>query len=226
MPPSALRVHLALITVSLLFGGSYVFSRRILAHVPPSAWVLFRIGTAMLLIVPLALWLRARTPLPAKRTLGLLALASLFGVVLNQILFVEGLARTTPEHSAIVNALIPTWTLLVAVLAGQERLSRLRVLAIGSSLCGVGWLGVDQLLANAGAAREATLLGDALTIGNGIAFALHLVLLRRLGRSVDPWLSTAILFVLGTPMRGACRRCRPSTSRPCCSRRRCGSRCT
>lgn len=195
-----LRVHAALIAVSVLFGGSYVFSRRILAEVPPSTWVLLRVATAMLLIVPLARWLRPAGPWPGTRALAWLTLASLLGVAANQVLFVEGLARTTPEHSAIVNALIPTWTLLFAVLSRQERLTRLRVLAIASSLLGVGWLGVDQLLAKGDADGDATLLGDLLTIGNGMAFALHLVVLRRFGRGVDPWSATAVMFVTGTAM--------------------------
>ena len=34
------------------------------------------------------------------------ALYALFGIVINQVLFAEGLARTTPSHSAIINSLI------------------------------------------------------------------------------------------------------------------------
>jgi len=206
LPVSPLRVHLALITVSVLFGVNYVFTKRILAHVPPQAWVVFRIAAATLVMVPLALALRPRRPWPrGKVWLGLL-LASFFGVVLNQILFTEGMARTTPEHSAVVNACIPTWTLLVAVCAGQERLGKLRVLAIGCALGGVLYLlGIDQMLAGEGApvfASGASVLGDLLTMGNGIAFAVHLVMMRRLGREVDPWLATAVMFVAATAMIG------------------------
>ena len=34
---------------------------------------------------------------------------------LNQVLFIEGLARTTPTHSSLINATIPVNTLLLAV---------------------------------------------------------------------------------------------------------------
>jgi drug/metabolite transporter (DMT)-like permease len=202
LPPSALRVHAALITVSLLFGGSYVFTKRVLETVPPTAWVLFRIAAATALMLPLAALLARQRHFPPRKTLTTLLLAALLGVAANQVLFVEGMARTTPEHSALVNALIPTWTLLAAVIAGQERLTGLRVLSIAVSLCGVLYLGLDRLLA-AGhdAATTTTMLwGDLLTMGNGIAFAVHLVLMKRLGREVDPWLATAFLFVTGTVM--------------------------
>ena len=207
-PPSPLRVHLALITVSLLFGANYVFTKWIVGPVPAGAWVLFRIAAATAVMVPLALALRARpTVWPRGRTWTGLAVAAFFGVALNQVLFTEGIARTTPEHSAVVNACIPTWTLLVAVAAGQERQSGARVLAIAIALAGVGCLlGADRLLLGGAAvaphatSSSASVLGDLLTMANGIAFAIHLVLMRRIGRDVDPWLATAALFVFGTPM--------------------------
>lgn len=206
--PSALRVHTALLTVSLLFGGNYVFTKRILpplGPLPPAAWVLFRIAAATAVIVPLALWLRRRGNRPDRRTMLGLLLAAFLGVGANQVLFTEGMARTTPEHSAIVNALIPTWTLLAAVVAGQERLGLRRVLAILVSLAGVSWLlGIDRVLAGIGQGDDgSSLLGDLLTMGNGLAFAVHLVLMRRLGRELDPWFATAFLFASGTLMIGA-----------------------
>ena len=207
--PSALRVHAALITVSLLFGGSYVFTKRILlplGPLSPTAWVLFRIVAATVVLVPLALWLGRRRELPGARLCGWLAIAALLGVAANQVLFAEGMARTTPEHSAIVNALIPTWTLLTAVLAGQERLSLRRVGAIVVSLGGVLYLlGIDRMLAGGGNSGDtgASLLGDLLTMGNGMAFAVHLVMMRKLGKQLDPWVATAILFVAGMLMIGA-----------------------
>ncbi|MCC7399228.1 MAG: DMT family transporter [Planctomycetes bacterium] len=210
MSPSPLRVHGALITVSVLFGANYVFTKHILdGGVPAGSWVLFRMLAATTVLVPLALLLRRRSagwPRPAA-WLGLVV-AALFGIVLNQILFTAGLAHTTPEHSAVINAGIPTWTLLVAVLAGQERLGWRRVLAIVLALGGVCWLlGVDRLLAGDGpssadAARGDTVYGDLLTVANSIVFAVHLVLLRRLGRGIDPWLSTAVMFASGALMIG------------------------
>lgn len=205
MPVSALRVHLALITVSLVFGGNYVFTKRILATVPPTAWVLFRIVAATAIVVPIALALRRREAWPRRGLWFGLLVASFFGVGLNQVLFTEGMARTTPEHSAVVNACIPTWTLLVAVITRQERLGLWRVAAIGVALLGVFWLlGVDRMLfgGEATGERGSSLLGDLLTMANGIAFAIHLVLMRRIGRETDPWTATAAMFAFGVLMIG------------------------
>ena len=200
--PSTLRVHLALITVSVLFGAHFVFTKQILAAVPATSWVFFRIGAAMVLIVPLAMWLRRQRGMPGLRTWIALAIASFFGVVLNQVLFTEGMALTTPEHSAVINSCIPTWTLIVATIVGQERLRRRKVLAIISALCGVLYLlGLDRILTGeVKGFHSDTLVGDLLSAGNGLAFAIHLVMMRKIGRNLDPWTTTAILFVQGTLM--------------------------
>jgi drug/metabolite transporter (DMT)-like permease len=179
-----------------------VFTKRVLDAVPVDSWVLFRIAAATALLVPLALWRRPPGPLPGARTLLLLLVASFLGVGLNQVLFSEGLVRTTPEHSAVVTAAIPTWTLLVAVAIGQERLRARQVLAVLSALLGVLYLlGVDRmLLGGEGGFGGETLVGDLLTAANGFAFAAHLVLMRRIGRDLDPWTTVAILFAQGLLM--------------------------
>jgi drug/metabolite transporter (DMT)-like permease len=199
-------VHGALLTVSVLFGANYVVTKRLLVGVPAGSWVLFRMLAATAVTIPLVLLLARGRPWPPLRRWPALALAALLGVALNQVLFTEGMARTTPAHSAVVNACIPTWTLLIAVLARQERLCGTRVLAILSALLGVSWLlGADRLLLGDGGAHDggATWLGDLLTMGNGVAFACHLVLLRAIGRDLDPYRTTALLFLFGTPMIAA-----------------------
>ncbi|MCA8950155.1 MAG: DMT family transporter [Planctomycetes bacterium] len=207
MPPSPLRVHLALLAVSILFGGTYVFSKRVLDAVGPAAWAMFRIVAASAVLVPIAIWLKKGRPWPERRLLLLLGIASLFGVVLNQVLFVEGLKRTTPAHSSVVNACIPIWTLLAAVIAGQERLGPRRLGAIALALGGVQYLlGLDRLLLGTtpdAADDGATLLGDLLTMLNGWSFAIHLVFLRRIGRGLDSWLATAVMFLWAVLLIGA-----------------------
>jgi drug/metabolite transporter (DMT)-like permease len=194
-------VHLSLLCVSLLFGANYVFTKEVLAALPASAWVFFRIAAATTLLVPLAL-VRGRG-WPPLRLLAGLVLASFLGVVLNQVLFTEGLALTTSAHSAVINACIPTWTLCLAALFGQERLTAQKVAAVLIALCGVATLlRVDELLGGAQTISGDQVLGDLLTWANGVSFALHLVLMRRIGRGVHPWVSVAVMFSAATAMVG------------------------
>jgi drug/metabolite transporter (DMT)-like permease len=206
LSPSPLVVHLALLTVSLLFGINYVFSKEILdALSGPEwvrSWVWFRVVFATAILVPLSL--RLARSWPRARLLPGLLLASFLGVVLNQVLFTEGLARTSPEHSAVINAGIPTWTMVIATLCGQERLSRRRVAALALALIGVGCLlRVDEIVRSGEGLSAQVLLGDLLTLANGISFALHLVLMRRIGRQFDPWASVAMMFLFATLLMSA-----------------------
>jgi len=192
-------VHTALLLVSLLFGANYVFTKELLEAVPPRAWVFFRIAAATSVFVPLALWLgRGRPPV---RLLGGLLLASLLGVVGNQVLFTEGMHLTTSAHSAVINACIPTWTLCLASLFGQERFTGRKLAAVLIALAGVGTLlHLDALLTGSEGITRDQLIGDLLTWSNGIAFALHLIVMRRIGATLDPWQSTAIMFLMATAM--------------------------
>jgi len=193
-------VHSTLLMVSLLFGAHYVTTKLVIEAVPPKAWVCFRIAAATLILVPLALKF-GRGKGPSLRLTFLLVIASLLGVVLNQVLFTEGLALTTPDHSAVINSCIPTWTLCLAVLFRQEKLTWNKSLAVLTALVGVATLlRADEILASNQPLSQSQLLGDLLTWTNGIAFSLHLIMMRRIGREIDPWYATVVLFVAATAM--------------------------
>lgn len=197
LSPSLVRVHLALLTVSLFFGANFVFTKELLATVPPAAWIAFRVLSASALLLPIAWWL-GRGPVPL-RLWPWLAFASLLGVFGNQVLFTEGLSRTTPSHSVVINACIPTWTLLIAAAFGQERLAARKVAAVALALAGVACLlRVDRMLMDGETLSEQQLLGDALSLCNGLAFAMHLVSMRRIAGQVDSIRATGMLFLFGS----------------------------
>ena len=107
--PSPLRIHSALLLVSLLFGVNFVLVKEVLAAVEPRAWALFRLGSATLVLLPLVFVRRTdgRRRWPPARLYGWLTLAALLGVFLNQSLFTVGMKYTTPDHSAVINTSIP-----------------------------------------------------------------------------------------------------------------------
>ena len=84
-------VVVALVTVQLLFGAHYVVAKIIVSRLDPAAWACLRSASAFVVLAVLALLFRRR--LPDWRGIRWLALCSVFGVILNQALFLEGLAR-------------------------------------------------------------------------------------------------------------------------------------
>jgi drug/metabolite transporter (DMT)-like permease len=185
-------VRIALLTVQLLFGINYLTAKFIVTEISPAAWAALRSGSAFLVLALLALAGRRR--LPPARDLGLLALAGLFGVVLNQGLFLEGLSRTTVGRSALLCAQIPTFALLFSVLSGQERLTPRKGLSFLAGLAGV----LILLEADRFTWDSRWLTGDLLTLANAASYGVFIVIGRRVMARNDPLVATAVVFFFGS----------------------------
>jgi drug/metabolite transporter (DMT)-like permease len=148
---------------------------------------------AALVLVGAALALGRALP-RNPRDLLQLALFAVFGVVVNQVCFVEGLFRTTPTHSAIINTTIPVGTLLFALLLGRESLNGLKAISIFVSLCGV----LLVIRPEGTSFSSATLAGDLLTLTNALSYAFFLVISKRLLSRMDALAATAVLMSFGS----------------------------
>ncbi|MFQ5601285.1 MAG: DMT family transporter, partial [Candidatus Krumholzibacteriia bacterium] len=189
---SKLRVYGALVLVQIFFGVHYFVAKLILELMTPRAWAAVRIlGAATLLMLYNLLFLR-RHP-HGVRDFGRLALYAVFGVVCNQVLFVEGLSRTTPSHSSIINSLIPVITLAFALLLGHERPTPGRWGSIVVAFASV----LVLLRVETFRIEDELIRGDLLTLANASSFSLFLVLSRGFLRRTDPMAATASLLAFG-----------------------------
>jgi drug/metabolite transporter (DMT)-like permease len=187
------RVVAALIAVQVFFGVHYLMAKVLLETIPPMVWAPIRVagGAAILLAAAVVMG----RPFPrSRRDLSTLALFSVFGVVVNQICFVEGLYRTTATHSALINAWIPVGTLLFAVLLGRESMSGRKAASLALAIAGV----LLVIRPDRSSPGEATLTGDLLTLVNGTSYAFFLVISKRILSRTDPLAATALLLLFGT----------------------------
>ena len=97
---------------------------------------------------------------------------SLLGVVLNQSLFLGGLALTSAHIAAILITTIPAFALLAAILMRRERATAMKL--TGIALAAAGALLVVAREGFAGASKS--FIGDLLIIANSLCYALYLVL--------------------------------------------------
>lgn len=186
--PSVIGV---LLLVQVFFGTHYVAGKVLLQWIDPAAWALVRVVAAAVLLQLLVL--RRRADRPDRKEWLQLGSFAVFGVVINQVLFVEGLSRTTPAHSALIMTTIPLLTVLFAVLLGKERLSLPRAGGLVLALAGV-WI---LLRADRFRVEGDLLLGDLLSLGNAASFSLFLVLSREYLVRHDPLVAIARVFTLG-----------------------------
>ncbi len=187
-----LRIRGALVAVQLLFGVHYLASKWIVSEMEPAAWACLRVVLSCAVLVLCALL--GRRKLPSRRDCLYLGFCSLFGVILNQALFLEGIARTTVGHAALINSQIPTFALLAALVMGQERLSRGKALSFLAGIAGVlVLLEVDRLQVTG-----QYLHGDLLNLANALSYGLFIVLSRPLMDRNDPLAATAVIFLFGS----------------------------
>jgi drug/metabolite transporter (DMT)-like permease len=143
----------------------------------------------------IAFFVHGRRMLPPARDLALLLVASLLGVTLNMVLYLEGLARSTPTNAALMMGVIPIATFGFAALARQERFSAVRLAGVVVALVGASsrfWAERPEL------ANEHR-LGNLLMVGNALCYAGFFVVARPLLTRHPPLVVIAWVFLLSVP---------------------------
>lgn len=197
MRSEAWRGHVALAAVQICFGLFPVFG--VLAFQPggfsPRAVAGWRMVFGAAVLLMLAFWRHGRGALPSTRDLPLLLAASLLGVTLNMVLFLEGLARSTPTNAALLMGLIPVLTFVIASCAGHERPTSLRALGVGLALLGASsrfWAERPELV-------RAHAFGNLLMAANALCYSGYFVVSKPLLARYPPLTVIAWVFALSVP---------------------------
>ncbi len=186
--------HLALIAVQLLFGTWPIIGKIALRALPSTGLVALRIGGATIAFLILQRTL-GRTQVISRKDYARLALYSLLGVVLNQLLFVKGLSLTSSVINAtLLGTAIPVFTLLVSITLGYDRVSLRKALGIILAAGGVVYL-VDPMRADFSSDKT---LGNILLVANSLSYGAYIAIskdmLKRYGAlTVITW-----IFVFGS----------------------------
>lgn len=192
--PSPRLVLAALITVQVLFGINYIVSKIVVTAFPPLVWASIRIIISTAVMFAFAFLSGRKHPTDGKKFFLPLIVFALLGTIINQAAFLVGLSYTTATNSAILNTLIPVFTLLVVTLRGQEPLTTKRALGFFCALAGVLVLRKVENLS----LSDKTVLGDALMVLNCFSYALCLSYSKKFLTEHDPIWSTTYMFAYGS----------------------------
>jgi drug/metabolite transporter (DMT)-like permease len=163
----------------LFWSGNYVAVKIAARTLPPLLIAVLRITLAGLFILPFYFRQqrdRAKRDNWRASDAPMLLMLGAFGVVLNQVLFVVGVSLTSVAHGSMITALTPLSVLLLAAAMGMERITFAGTLGMLTAFTGVAFL---QAFRGAGAAHP-SMLGDALILLGGIAFAFFSVFNKRI----------------------------------------------
>lgn len=177
------RADLAMGAIVTIWGCNIVVMKNGLDTVAPVTYNALRFLVGLPLILAFALHNRALLRV-SRRDLARLVIVNAFGSVLNQVVIVEGLKRTTSTNSALLGATNPVWITLFSVVVGLVAVRRRALIGIG-----ITWIGVVLvILGRSGASLSMShddLIGSLLALASAIIGAIGTIytmpLVRRLG---------------------------------------------
>ena len=168
--------HLAIFTSSLIFGVNLPLSKTILPlYVDAQMLTLFRVCGAAFLFWVLSLFVKKES-VPFKDLLLLFG-ASMFGIVINQFAFLEGLSRSSVIDTGILLTITPIITMLFAALFLKDPITARKILGVLVGLSGALLLVFADGISVDG---NGSLIGVLLLLSSALSFALYLTLFRGL----------------------------------------------
>ncbi|WP_290540123.1 DMT family transporter [Alistipes sp.] len=130
-----LKPHLALLACNVLWALDYPFYNMVLPrYVDPMAMVSASlVVTALLSLVPL-LWQKPEKV--ARADMRKLIGAALLIGVLRKVFIMYGLSLTSPIDGSIIGTIVPLLVLVLSVLLGMDRFTRLRIAGLVLGMAG------------------------------------------------------------------------------------------
>lgn len=187
-------MHLILLAGQICFGSLPIAGRLALANIPAGAIPLVRtVGGA--LVFALIAWRRGALRLE-RRDLPLLLLCALLGTVLNQELFIHGLAQSTATNASVLGSTAPVFTAIAAIVMASEPVRASRLAGMAIAFTGVAALvGAEEL-----SLSSDHFAGSVMILLNAMSYGSFLVVVRPLAKKYDPIALLAFLFLAATPM--------------------------
>lgn len=179
-----------------VWGANLSVVKLLLTQMEPMLVSVLRMVVAAVAVAAVVAWRRMPWPALSRRQWGALAGCAALMVYLNQILFTQGVAATAAANAALIIALNPLVSALLAAVLLGDRLSPQRIAGVALGFGGVAAV----VLHRPGMAMGGAGLGDLLVLGSVTTWVLGGVMVQRLARGIDPLFISAVLNVIGTAL--------------------------
>ncbi len=185
------RHFLQLIAMSALWGASFPLLRIASPALGPLVVAGVRCLLAAIVLSLLMVGLRDRWP--PRNAWPRLAWLSLLTVVIPFVLFNAAALVIPSGYSAVLNATVPLFGVLAAALAGEEKLTRMRLLG-----CAVGFAGVALLVQLGPVAVTGKVMLAALAcIAASASYGFGAILMKRATLRWSPLPASAVVHITG-----------------------------
>ncbi len=173
--------HTAMLASSVLFGINFTTTKSIV-NINISAIGLNEMRFIAGGVVFWLLSLAKPERVSLKDKLILLG-GAVFGLLINQISFIHGLALTSPLDSSIIVTFLPIITMILAAIFLKEPASWLKILGVLVGASGALFLIYASQVDQSG---HSSLAGNLLCLLSGLSFAIYLILTRQISQRYSP----------------------------------------
>lgn len=186
--------HIALFVANVIFGVNNPIARTLMPEViDPNALTFFRFSGGMVLFW-LASFFVKKESVPLKDK-GLLLLASVFALTLNQLPFFYGLSLTSPIDASIVVTMLPIATMILAALFLKEPITQMKVIGVLVGASGALLIVFNSAQQSSGAGN---MTGNLIVFLAVISFGLYLTLFKNLISRYHPVTVMKWMFLWAT----------------------------
>ena len=185
----------ALVAANFFYGTNVIAVKQIAPHHIHALGLSFsRIFFTACILLLLAFFNKKRERIE-KKDYGLLMVAGLLGVTLNQTFSIIGISSTNPIHSSL---LIMSTPIIVSVLAAiflKEGFGGNKIIGLILGLAGACLLIMTRSVTQT--ANPATLFGDGMILAGSVCYSTYLILMRRISQKYSPITILRFVFLFG-----------------------------
>ncbi len=186
--------HIALFTAQVLYAASFPIAKIVMENIPDPVLVLLRVSGAVVLFWTASVFINEKVN---KKDFIRLLLLALFGVAINQSLFLKGLHLTSPIDAAIMMITSPILVLVIASFVIRERITLLRFAGIVIGFAGAAFLVLQNFHSGS---TSSSFIGDLYVFINAISWGMYLVLVKPLMQKYHTVTILKWTFLFGLPM--------------------------
>ena len=180
--PAMSRVYFSLVLTTLLWGGSFLFTKIGIATIPPQLFVLSRFTLATLIM--LAVCSRRLGKLDSGTVIRGMKVGTALG--LTNMSFVFGVQGTSISRAGILNNLFVLFIPVITKLIWRDRIGRVNMCGIALAVAGIG------LLATSG--ENGFNRGDIVSTFCAFMIACHIISVSKVLKDDDVFLISLVQF--------------------------------
>lgn len=189
-------VQASLVVAMAIWGLNVAVVKQLTGSFDSTMLAALRMLVAVAALTGILLWKRCAFAVVSGRQLLALGVCGVLMVYLNQLFFAEGLMRSTATNGALIMALSPLVSALLASFMFKEKFSLQRLAGVALGFGGVAAV----VLSHPGAGLSHAGTGDLLLVAGVVSFAIGGALVQRLARGLHPLVISWAVYVIGTCM--------------------------